>query len=180
MSRDTIEVLLAVLCLLGALLLGRLGGGRFEHLGELPLRQSWLVVLGVVSQVLGAYGGQYALGLLASAAAVGAFLLLNRSVAGIALVALGLLGNAAVVLANGAMPVSLHAATLAGVPFQDLLAGTDPRHEIADASSRLRPLGDVLPVALPPHPEVVSPGDVLVAAGLAQLVVTGMRRRTRS
>ena len=36
-------------------------------------------------------------------------------------------------------------------------------------------LGDVVPVLLPLRPEVVSPGDVLVASGLAQLVVVGMR-----
>jgi hypothetical protein len=78
------------------------------------------------------------------------------------------------------MPVSADASGKAGVTTQDLLAGTDPRHELADDGTRLRALGDVVPVLLPVHPEVVSPGDVLVAAGLAQLVVLGMRRRTAS
>jgi hypothetical protein len=34
----------------------------------------------------------------------------------------------------------------------------------------------VIPVLLPIRPEVVSVGDVLVAAGLAQLVVSALRR----
>jgi len=34
-------------------------------------------------------------------------------------------------------------------------------------------------VRAPGHPEVVSPGDVLVAAGLAQLVLLGMRTGSR-
>jgi hypothetical protein len=97
-------------------------------------------------------------------------------VRGTGLVTLGLAANALVVLLNGAMPVSAHALARAQLSTQDLLAGQDPRHELADAGSALRPLGDVIPVLLPWHPEVVSPGDVLVAAGLAQLVVVGMRR----
>jgi hypothetical protein len=51
----------------------------------------------------------------------------------------------------------------------------DRRHELEGPRTRLRPLGDVIPVPLPLRPEVVSPGDVLVAAGLGQLVVLGMR-----
>lgn len=179
MTGDTTEVLLAVLALVVALGIGWAAGGRFEQLGHLPLRRGWLVVVGVGLQLLGAYGGGrlYGAGLALSATAVAVFLLANRAVQGVALVALGLLSNAVVVLANGAMPVSAHAATRAGVGLQDLLAEADPRHELADSTTALRPLSDVVPVALPVHPEVVSPGDVLVAAGLAQLVVVGMRRR---
>ena len=36
-------------------------------------------------------------------------------------------------------------------------------------------LGDVVPVALPLRPQVVSPGDVLVAAGVGLLLVTAGR-----
>ena len=54
---------------------------------------------------------------------------------------------------------------------------SDARHEIAGIGTRLRWLGDIVPVPLPVRPEVVSPGDVLVAAGLAELVVLGMLGR---
>jgi hypothetical protein len=63
------------------------------------------------------------------------------------------------------------------VPTGALLAGDDPRHVLLDDGTRLAWLADVVPVPLPLVPQVVSPGDVLVAAGLAQLVVVGMLAR---
>ena len=53
----------------------------------------------------------------------------------------------------------------------------DSRPEIA-APQIAAWLGDVIPVPAPWRPEVVSPGDVAVAAGLAQLVLLGMRPQT--
>ena len=179
MTRDTIDVVFALVVLLVALALGLLSGGRVGQLGQLPLRHGWLVLVAVLAQAGGAFAGGslYPVGLVVSALLVGAFLVGNRGIPGTGLLALGLLANALVVGLNGAMPVSSDASGRAGVSTQDLVAGTDPRHELADAGTRLRALGDVVPVLLPGHPEVVSPGDVLVAAGLAQLVVLGMRRR---
>lgn len=179
MSSDTIEVLFAVVVIACALLLGMLSGGRLGNLGNLDLRYGVLVVLAVVVQLGGglAGGSAYPLGLVVSVLLVAAFLGVNRAIPGVGLVALGLLANALVVGLNGAMPVSVWASGEAGVSTQDLVAGTDPRHEIADGDTVLSPLGDVIPVLTPGHPEVVSPGDVLVAAGLAQLVMVGMRRR---
>lgn len=167
---------LVVVVLLCAGVVGLLAGGAFDRLGRLELRSRGLVVAALAVQLLGALlgGPAHVVGLLASAALVVAFLSRNRSVAGAGLVVLGLLANAVVVLANGAMPVSLPAAERAGAPVEQLLAGVDPRHELAGTGTRLRVLGDVVPVPLPLRPEVVSPGDVLVAAGLGQLVVAGM------
>jgi hypothetical protein len=172
-------VLFALVALVVALAVGLAAGGRFGHLGHLPLDHGWLVLVGVAVQAGGAFAGgrAYPLGLALSVLLVGAFLLRNRQVRGTGLVALGLLANALVVGLNGAMPVSQDALGRAGISSQELLEGTDPRHELASAETTLRPLGDVIPVLLPAHPEVVSVGDVLVAAGLAQLVVLGMRRR---
>jgi hypothetical protein len=114
-----------------------------------------------------------------SALLAAGFLAVNRGVRGTGLVAAGLLSNALVVGLNGAMPVSADASGRAGISTQDILSA-DPRHELAGPATRLDLLGDVVPVLLPVHPEVVSPGDVLVAAGLAELVVLGMRPRRRS
>jgi hypothetical protein len=179
MAGDTTEVVFAVVVIACALLVGRLTGGRLGHLGHLDLRYGVLVVLAVLVQLGGGLAGgtAYPLGLTVSVLLVAVFLGFNRSIPGVGLVALGLLANALVVGLNGAMPVSAWASGEARISTQDLLTGADPRHELATAATALRPLGDVIPVLMPMRPEVVSPGDVLIAAGLAQLVVVGMRRR---
>jgi hypothetical protein len=170
-------VVLAVVALLVAVPLGYLTGGSLEKLGDLPLRTRGLVWGAVVAQAVGTLvgGPLYPIGLIASAGLVAGFLARNRGVRGTGLLATGLLSNALVVSLNGAMPVSLEAAGRAGTTTQDILTGADQRHELADRHSRLRELGDVIPVPAPYRPEVVSPGDVAVAAGLAQLVLLGMR-----
>jgi hypothetical protein len=172
-------VVLVLVVLAVAVVLGLLAGGTFERLGDVELRQRALVPGALVAQVLGALvgGPAYPLGLALGAVLVGLFLARNRGVRGTGLVALGLLANALVVATNGAMPVSLHASGRAGVTTQDVLAGVDPRHEVADRTTRLPWLADVVPVRMPVRPEVVSPGDVLIAAGLAQLVVLGLLGR---
>lgn len=167
---------LVLAVLLVALTLGFLLGGGLDRLGALPLRRPALVVGALVAQLGGALVGGpfYPLGLVASAGLVVTFLCLNQGIRGTGLVALGLLANAVVVGANGAMPVSAAAAGRAGVTSQDLLTGADARHEPADGATRLPWLGDVVPVPMPLRPEVISAGDVLIAAGLGQLVLLAM------
>ena len=153
---------------------------------SLRLRGRRLVVIAVVAQLPGAgvaevtgTGWVYAVGLAVSALAALAFCARNLRVTGVPLVTAGLLLNAVVVGANAAMPVSIAAAARAGVSIDQIAAGNDPRHEIAGAGTHLRPLGDVIPAPLPVLPEVASPGDLLIAAGLAELVVLAMRRPRR-
>jgi hypothetical protein len=169
-------VVFVLVVIMAALLVGYGRGGSLERLGRLPLQRPVLVVAALVFQVLGALAGgwRYPAGLALSALLAGLFLVLNRTIAGLALVGGGLVLNALVVGLNGAMPVSVDAAGRAGISTQDIISGADPRHELADSGTRLRLIGDVVPVAMPLRPEVVSPGDVLIAAGLAQLVVTAM------
>jgi hypothetical protein len=170
-------VVLAGVALLVALLLGWLTGGSLDRLGSLPLRSRGLVFGAFLAQAVGTVVGGpfYPLGLVLSAGLVVWFLAHNRGVRGTGLVAIGLFCNALVVGLNGAMPVSADAAGRAGTTTQHILIGDDPRHELADSHTRLRFLGDVVPVRAPWRPEVVSPGDILLAAGLAQLVLLGMR-----
>jgi len=160
-----------------AVVLGAATGGTLQRLGALPLRTRGLVWGAVAAQLVGAVigGPVFAVGLVVSAGLVAAFLAGNRGVRGTGLLAAGLLSNALVVGVNGAMPVSLAAAGRAGTSTQDILIGADQRHELSDSATRLRWLSDVIPVPAPYRPEVVSIGDVLVAAGLAQLVFIGMR-----
>ena len=171
---------LVAVALLVALAAGVLAGGRLHRLAEVRLRSRRLVAAALAVQLVGALvGGRlHALGLACSALLAAAFLLRNRGLRGTGLVAAGLALVALVVGVNGAMPVSEAAASRAGADVQEVLSGQDPRHERQTAATRLPWLGDVVPVPLP-WPEVVSPGDVLVAAGLAQLVVLGMRGAQR-
>ena len=172
-------MLLAVIVLLIAVLLGYALGGRVIRLADLPLRRRLIVVLAVVVQVGGAVlgGPAYPWGLAASAVLLGVFLLLNRGIHGTGLIALGVLCNALVVGVNGAMPVSGDASGRAGISTQSLLRGDDPRHQLAGPHTRLRWLGDVVPVLVPYRPLVASPGDLVILAGLAELIVVGMTRR---
>jgi hypothetical protein len=158
-------------------------GGRWRRLSTLHLTGRRFVVAAVLAQAGGAAVGvlgvgdprrAYVVGLAVSAACALVFCVFNRRVGGIGLLTAGLLANAVVVAANGAMPVSIIAAYHARVPIAAIAAGTDARHAIAGVGTHLRWLGDVIPVPFPWRPEVVSPGDVLVAAGLAELVVLGM------
>ena len=170
---------LVAVALVAAVLAAWRCGGTLAALARRPPKAARLVVLAALAQGLAALlgGRSYAVGLAVSAFFAAAFLVRNRRRAGLPLVALGFGLNALVVAVNGAMPVSRHAAERAGVVLSD-----DERHEPATSATRLAPLGDVLPVPLPPRREVTSPGDVLVAAGLALYVFHGMRtpRRARS
>ena len=175
---------LVVVVLAAALAVGRLAGGRLRGLAELHLTGWPLLVAAVAVQLVGGLvgGAAYAVGLGLSAVLVLGFLAANRGLRGTGLVALGLLANGLVVGLNGAMPVRVEAAGRAGV--DPLVAAGDPRHELEQPGTRLPLLGDVVPAPLPLVPQVVSPGDVLVAAGLAELVVVAMGaarpRRTRA
>jgi hypothetical protein len=174
---------LAIVVLAAAIALAAACGGRWHRLGRLQLRSRGLIVAAVLAQAGGALVGiagfgdprkAYVSGLVVSAACALWFCARNLRIPGVALVSAGLVANAAVVALNGAMPVSIVAAYRARVPISAISAGTDARHEIAGFGTRLRWLGDVVPVPLPLRPEVLSAGDVLVAAGLAQLVLMGM------
>ncbi|MEU8224849.1 DUF5317 domain-containing protein [Kribbella sp. NPDC048915] len=148
-------------------------GGRFSKLAGNTLTGVHWLAAAAIGQLLGSlFGGTaYPVGLLGSAVCIAVFLRLNLRHPGVGLLALGFFGNAVVVALNGAMPVSPGALARAGVG--DALV-IDPRHELADASTRLPWLGDVIPVALPGFGQAVSPGDVLIAAGAGLLLYAGM------
>jgi len=110
---------------------------------------------------------------------VGLFLGGNHRLPGIPLVAAGLLLNALVILANGAMPVSSTAASRAGLSGTSLHLDQDPLREQLDGNTRLGLLADRVPVPAPGWAQVVSLGDLLVAAGIGLLLVAGSVRPQR-
>lgn len=182
-------VLVAVVLVLAAAA-GLLTGGSLGRLGLLPLRRLRLVRSAALAYVAGVLLGSVwapaqVAALVVTAALAGAFVWLNRGVPGLPLVGLGLAANALVVLVNAAMPVSLQAAERAGIDTASTSVASPPRHEVLDASTRLPWLADVVPLALPGQPQVVSPGDVAVAAGAGLTLYAGLtgrphlRRRSR-
>jgi hypothetical protein len=141
---------LALLAIGAGVMVGYARGGGLTRLITLRPRRNRLLVTAI---------GLHALGVLP----------------GTILIALGLAANAAVLLVNGAMPVSETAAGRAGADQAAILASGD--HEPEGSHTRLAWLGKVVPVAFPPRPEVVTPGDVSVAAGIAVLLGMGLTGR---
>lgn len=174
--------------LTAALAIGLAMRGKIRGLAD--LRFAWLPVV-PVSLILGllpvfANTSSAVSRLLAALANAGvlAFLVVNLrrfdgAVRGGLLVLLsGWVLNAAAIVTNGGMPLSLWAYRHAG------LAGPIDEGEggffkivIADSDSVLRPLGDAIPVRL--INQVISIGDILLVAGIGVIVVAAMRRAGR-
>jgi hypothetical protein len=91
-------------------------------------------------------------------------------VAGVA-ITVGALTNGVTVALNGRMPYQPSGAEAVGLRP----ALTTPKNEPADEATRLAFLGDTIPVT--PLKKLVSPGDVLIGAGIVALTALAMRRR---
>jgi hypothetical protein len=165
-----------------ALVISLLFGGRLANLGQVHLRLSYLFPLALLLQVLifspawqarlGAQWGAalYALSLLVLLPAVW----VNRRVQGIALLGVGLMLNASVILANGGhMPASLEALRSAGIlaPNATFEAIHVTNSSLISSDTPLWPLGDIFAIPRPwPLANIFSVGDVLIGAGAAWFV----------
>ena len=173
-----------------ALTAGLLRGGSLEQLAQTRVRWVILLIEGLLVQLVFdiwdpdglTSDGELAV-LLISNLSVLAFVLLNRAIPGMWLIATGLLLNTVVISANQAMPVSASAADTAGIEAPTP-ATDDIKHELLDDDTKLGFLGDVIPV--PGVGEVLSIGDVVLALGVGTVVyvqTTGgraaRRKRTR-
>jgi Family of unknown function (DUF5317) len=164
------------------LVLGLLVGGRPAGLADLQLRWSWIIVGGLLVQVvlfsepvserIGALGPPI---YVASTAAVIAAVVANRAITGMLVVAAGAASNLLAIIANGGyMPVSAGAAAVLGAhepsAYSNSMQLPDPF---------LAPLTDIF--ALPPSvpfANVFSVGDVLIGLGIAIVIVSAMRSRS--
>jgi hypothetical protein len=111
------------------------------------------------------------------------FTLRNRRLAGMAIVAVGVLANLTVLVLNDGMPVRRDALVSAGLATQQEL----DRVEIAGVQRLERPgdrlvaLGDVIPLRA--TSQVLSIGDLVILVGLADVaanLLTGTRRKQTS
>jgi hypothetical protein len=149
--------------------------GSLHSLSSAHLRAIPLILLAVLLQGLAWKVVPARLSLLAYAfvvvsyAAVFAFTLANRRAPWIAVIALGALMNFSVILLNQGMPTSARAAAHLGFSAEDtralLMRG---KHVLETDSTRLRFLGDVIPI--PGDGSLASPGDIIIWAGLALML----------
>jgi hypothetical protein len=166
----TVMVAAVVLGVVG----GLLAGGRLGGLAEMRMRAWLLLGAALVAQaVLGHLPGVARWPLaVADAAAVGVWCLRNRGGGrgrvGFALVAGGVALNATAMAANAGMPVSLSALVKAGFsPTMNVAHGHFYKHVAMTGATRLRVLGDIIPIRL--LHTVVSPGDVVMLVGIAAI-----------
>ena len=158
---------------------GLLLGGRPGGLARLEFRWPWLIIGGLLVQVVlftdqvaravGDLGAPIYLG---STALVFLGVLRNADIPGMKIVALGAASNLAAIVANGGyMPAGRDAMTALGK--------TDPTiysNSAVVAHPALEPLTDIF--ALPawlPFSNIFSVGDVLIALGVAVVIVRAMR-----
>ncbi|WP_129667525.1 DUF5317 family protein [Phytoactinopolyspora endophytica] len=176
------NVVLVVLALAAGLSVGYAKRGSLRRLADPPPARNRLLLtaLGLyILAVFASWAWDSALAILSGLAwlVVAFYAWVNRWAPGARLIALGIAANAFVLIFNGSVPVSPDAAARAGAEAE--VVNTDST-EPADDSTRLSWLSKNIPVAFPPRPEVVSPGDIAIAAGLAAVLATGMTGRRPS
>jgi hypothetical protein len=162
-----------------------LAGGRVAALADVRLRRGWLLVAAIGLQILiinvvpSGGGLAHRAVHLASYALVAAFVVVNRRVPFLWLIALGGALNLAAIAANGGvMPADPGALATAGL-VQD---PTQFTNSTAVAGAHLQVLGDVFAIpASWPVSNVFSAGDVLIVAGsfLALHALSGSRLSRR-
>lgn len=160
---------------------GLLAGGRPGAAAGPRLRWWPVLVVGAAAQLLPEVvevteGAAFA-AVVVSYAALIAFAAANLRVAGMPVVLLGLTLNLAVILPNGGMPVQAEAVAKAGIAPRAEAAALDygAKRHLATPDDRLTFLGDVVPVR--PLREVLSFGDLVLAAGVAGVAFRLLRPR---
>jgi hypothetical protein len=166
--------LLLVVCFAVAVLTVPLAGGRLARLASLSLARAWALGVALAIQVLiisvipeGA-PGLHAVAHVASYGFVVAFLVANRGVPGLWLVAIGAGLNLVAIAANGGvMPASRAALARAGQSVES----ESFANSAAVTDAKLAFLGDIFAVPQPlPFANVFSVGDVCIVLGAALVV----------
>lgn len=154
-------------------LYGLVRGGSLEGIAATKFRLIWLVFAGFVIQVgftmwdpgwLSETGELVVI--VGSNALVALFLVVNLRLPGMLLAGIGLVLNVVVISANGAMPVSLEAADVAGPDLESSDFGL--KHEPLGDHTIFPWIADVIP--LPGLSTLISAGDIFLAAGIGWLV----------
>jgi hypothetical protein len=178
-------MLLIVAALVLAVLVGYAVGGRIRNLEHLRLRWWGLALGGLVLQVAPyptniAHWLAFAI-LLASFVMLVAFGWLNRRVAGLPVILLGLCLNLLVIGVNQGMPVTKEALVNSGQLslLDDLIHNGGAKHHLATDDDHLVFLSDAIGIPKPIG-QAVSVGDIFVYAGMIWTIAAAMRGRSRA
>lgn len=137
--------------------------------GEVPLLGMMVLQLAVPNLTLAGYAARIAF--VAWAITFPAMIWIawtNRRNPGMPLVAVGLLLNMVVIFANAGMPVAPQAVAFVKSGAQVIIPAGDFVHIAANSATRFLWLADILPISGPAWlRSVASPGDCLLAAGIA-------------
>lgn len=172
----------------GALVVAVLIGGDVRRLSQLRIRRIEFLVAAFAAKIavalLGTLHSQAALTAARPLNIIGAVLLLgvawfNRRIPGALIFGAGLLSNLAVIVTfGGRMPVLLPNGFESGSAALTLLrTGLDPLHVLLSAPQGLWFLGDIFAIpSLFGHASLVSIGDLVMAAGIAYLIIRWSHR----
>jgi hypothetical protein len=182
--------MILVLAVVLGILIALLRGGSLLRLAQVPFKHGWLAFVAIGLQVAAVYAQQ--IEGLAAGMFIGSYLLLiglivlNRRLAGVPIIGLGLALNALVTAVNGGyMPVTPEAVERAGLGHlvSEVEAGTrilgSKDMVLSRADSYLWFLGDVFVLKVP-WPTVFSIGDVLLAVGVVVFFQYAMLAATPS
>ncbi len=157
-------------------------GGRLSGLAGLKFRASAVIGVALAIQLVIftplAPGNDelVRLGHIVSYVLVLVFLVVNRRIAGMALMAAGVGSNTLVIAVNGGlMPVGPEAAVASGWPLRLWSDGVYNNTVLIDAHTRLAFLGDIFALPASPVTTAISVGDVLLFAGAFVIVYRACR-----
>lgn len=169
-----------VVALVAGVVVGLVLGGRPRHLAAKRFRWWLLLPAGLALQSIVTLDGApvpFAL-LLVSYAYLLVFAAANLHHRGMGVVLVGVALNAVVIAANHGMPVRPSAIRAASPTHSVPATVDDVKHRIEDGGERLMVLADIIPVR--PLRQVLSFGDLILAVGVADVIVHLMRPLRRS
>ncbi|HHW03178.1 MAG TPA: DUF5317 domain-containing protein [Thermoanaerobacterales bacterium] len=171
--------------------IGLLRKGNFKSLSKIPLKKLELIFISFIIRYLPLFlkGNLLEMAARFNIITVSASYLIllyalasNWQIKTLRLVTIGVFLNYVVILANGGkMPVSIPALDIAGLTdLKPLLF--DPSylyHTAIDSATRLKLLGDILPLPPPyPRPRVFSVGDLLMGMGIFLTIQDAMLKKS--
>lgn len=158
--------------------IGKVAGGRLSGLSAMRFRLVPAALAGLLLQFLVPSGIWQQVLLFASFLLLGAFAVANIRIPGFTLILAGIVMNFLVIGVNAGMPVPRWSLERSDQiqELEFLIEHGGAKHHLATEEDTLMFLADVIPLPSPIR-QSVSAGDVVTYAGVAYVIVAGMRRR---